>query len=188
MDEVPSPTGLSTTAEVVPIAAIGSLSQAWFDALGLARPKQAQTQGKSAVSETPQRAAKAPEQLGAMTRNAMPQMAQPAVERKDAGRPRLAAETLRIGAAEKLKARSHVHASLATANDAMLRSAGRITIRSKHGIIKMLVQRDHDKMRITAVCDPAVVGSVTDALATARIRLAARGVIVSTSAHEGQAA
>jgi hypothetical protein len=187
MDEVPSPSGLSGTAMVVPIAAIGSLSQAWFDALGLARPRKLESVPAAAPAPKALRHAPLQEEKRPDVSHLSAKVETLDGKRKIA-KQRVEFGATRIRAAEKMRTHWRVAQSQATTNDTLQRSAGRITIRTKHGVVRMLVQREDNRMRFTAVCDPAIVGSVHDALATARIRLAARGIDATLSTHEGYAA
>ncbi len=170
---------------VVPIASIGALSQAWFDALGLARPKElgAATKPINHDGQAP-RAAKAPLATGKSDVVAAPRQS---IGESTTSRQSLRSRFLiaaRFEHVRKIRLEKQIAQTRDARNDVQQRSAGRITIRARQGAIRMLVQRDGAQMKITAVCDPALVGRVHDALASARIRLGARGIALEIATHE----
>ena len=184
MSEAASPTGLSKTSMVVPITNISSLSQAWIDALGLARhqsvptgpkaPRIAAPEHLSAVAAGPLRRI-ASQPLEPLRTN-MKLRSQPLHHRSVSARPRVARlERLRV--AKKI---ASIHPPQP---DVFRRSAGRVTIISSKGIIRLLMQREAGQLRITAVCDPRLVSTITDALYASRVAYAARGVQLLASTH-----
>lgn len=183
MDETPTPGGISGRGMVTPICAIGALSQAWFDALGLARPKN-QTAARAPVAAeathtaVPQpRYAKAPSEEFAHSQSILARG-----ERKFTLRI-ASANAARIERPQKIRVKDEIRASSQSSHDHERRSAGRITIRTTRGVVRMLVQRDGTKMHLTAVCDPAAIGAVSDALAAAGRKLHARGIGVQAQTH-----
>lgn len=184
MDEIPSPTGLSGGAMVVPVAAIGALSQAWFDALGLARPPSPLAAPKAVLGAAlPVRKATLPAaQRSTVTHAVLPSAP---IARKTASFERARCRVAHgLQASNRITRTWRVLAAHPILHDVAHRSAGRITIRSKRGIITMLVQRELNRMRITAVCDPALISKVSDALTNAHRQLRARSIALEIHTYQ----
>ena len=182
MQEVPSPYGISSGATVVTHTPVGALSQAWYDALGLARYKTPSVplskQGTNTASVQHRQVPQAPQdhEDGFALRERTLRLGLE-IRQRSMGMPR------RIVATETIKALHKRKVVVLRPTPVVQRSAGRITIRARQGAIRMLVQRDADRMKITAICDRAMVSNVQDALAQARVRLAGRGVNVEMNVH-----
>lgn len=185
MSEAASPTGLSGTSMVVPIMNVSALSQAWIDALGLARHQPISTRGNgSHLAELPEERAsylarangKSPSPCGGS--RVAPEGS---ATRSPAGlgvptRDRIAnVERLRV---RKMKASIHPPQP-----DVFRRSAGRVTIISRRGVIRLLLQRDGSQLRMTALCDPKLVSIVSEALRATHLAHAARGITAQTEVH-----
>ncbi len=163
---------------VVPIAAIGALSEAWFDALGLARHKDTPT---AKLHDAPQNASTAKVTLPAnalVAKTSAPRGLPKFDKKRDITVRTREIVSTRVLAQDKLRIQTELAAAHESNTDAWQRSAGRITIRSGKGTVRMLIQRDENRMRITAVCNPEIVGSINDALQMARLRLQSRGISV----------
>jgi len=186
MDQAPSPTGLSPTGMVVPYVQPGALSQAWYDALGLARNRPATA------------AAPPPPTLTAMGRRVT--VPPPATDLRPAGtfvtegssltgsasrRGRVTPETLwrpvrLLNRIRTLRLQASVQPPQ---SDLIAHSAGRVTIIANRQRVRLLVQQLGGEMRITAVCDPRLLGDIDAALRSAHLRLAARGLRISHRTH-----
>lgn len=184
MSEAASPTGLSKTSMVVPIANVSSLSQAWIDALGLTRHRPIPTKQKSTVV-LPE--ARSHAQLGArLQRPALPgnsheQRITRNGLRTNISRPAIARQ--HIADIEHMRVKKKIASIHPPQPDVFRRSAGRVTIISRRGIVRLLMQRDAGRLRITAVCDPKLVSIIADALYASRVAYAARGVQLQSSTH-----
>ncbi len=187
MSEVASPTGLSKTSMVVPIANVSSLSQAWLDALGLTRHQAVAPAQKTLTGTIPAKPTMRFDQSGRANRlQGFGAVRQSVMERgRTTGHRMLASrerllnlDRVRYGRASKKVASVHPPQP-----DVFRRSAGRITIISRRGVVRLLLQRDATQLRITAVCDPRMMAVMDDALRATRTAFAARGVQVQSRTY-----
>jgi hypothetical protein len=159
---------LAVVSTAIPNADRRALSQAWYSALHLAP-------GSRAVALPPRRSqvATAPErtlpvqaplqergfhfQTAATRAERFPQFAASQVERRSLPAP---------------LARSLVRA---VAHHSPDRISSGIVLRTEEGRIHIIVRRDGTRVRLIALCVPAILDRVEKALAEARYALAARG-------------
>ena len=184
MSEAASPTGLSKTSMVVPIANVSSLSQAWIDALGLARHQPVASKAKAAnVAAVPQEHT----HPFAVSRRAVASASEHAPHilhrMSRIGTLRNAQTRDRIADLERLRVSKKIASVHPPQPDVFKRSAGRITIISRRGVVRLLMQREAGRLRITAVCDPRLVSTIADALRATNVAYAARGIQLQTSTH-----
>jgi len=189
MSEAASPTGLSATSMVVPIANVSTLSQAWLDALGLVRHQKIQAKAKTtSFSASPETHAHpfavGRQNTGNTFGHARTKIAA-ASSRSHTPRPDIARQ--RIADVERMRISKKVASIHPPQPDVFRRSAGRVTIISRKGIIRLLMQRDGGRLNITAVCDPKLVSTISDALRATHLAYSARGVIAQTRVHPEKA-
>jgi hypothetical protein len=185
MSEAASPTGLSGTSMVVPIVNVSALSQAWIDALGLARHQPAPTRGNgSHPLGLPQEHASC---LGrANGKSPSPRGESRVALQSSATRPRAALPVYareRTANIERMRVSKKIASVHPPQPDVFRRSVGRVTIISRRGVIRLLLQRDGSQLRVTAICDPRLVSTVSDALRTTHLAHAARGITAQIEVH-----
>jgi hypothetical protein len=186
MSEAASPTGLSGTSMVVPVKNVSALSQAWIDALGLARHQPTQTSGSGShplglSQEGAARVARANGQLPSPCGERRGTL-QKGVLQSRVILPIHASE--RIANVERMRVSKKIASVHPPQPDVFRRSLGRVTIISRRGTIRLLFQRDGSHLRVTAVCDPKLISTVSDALRGTQLAHAARGITDQIEVHQ----
>jgi hypothetical protein len=185
MSEAASPTGLSRTSMVVPITNISSMSQAWIDALGLARHQAIPTPQKSSnIAVAPEDHTHPMGQKGRGSKGAFGQ-ARGIVGKNTIGSRALLQNSARdrIAHLEKMRISKKIASIHPPQPDVFRRTAGRVTIISRKGTIRLLMQHNGSQLRMTVVCDPKLVSTISDALNATRLSYAARGITAHSEVH-----
>ena len=181
---------MTTTAQIgisilsAPLAAIDrrSLSQAWYSALHLARD------GATPKGSTPRRAAGRPIAVSSRTSGAA-SSARAGHAAPASSKPEHRAPARAGGALERREPRlpltRRIERSLFERTSPTPRTT--FTVGEGTGRVVVVLHASGDRVRLIALCSPALRRTVARALDQARFALAARGIALDTGVLEGAA-